>query len=129
MTFVELLVGEPGKAVLLEGTEVVFIVLAVGARPGLLLPSAIGAAAACVLVLAVGMVLRQPLARIPENSLKFMVGGLLTGFGVFWCAEGLSAPFPFGDWAILGLVSVFLLYGLAMAALVRYVLKRTPAWM
>ncbi|HEY7852469.1 MAG TPA: hypothetical protein VIB82_05795 [Caulobacteraceae bacterium] len=117
------------KAVLLEGTEVVFIVLAVGARPGLLLPSAIGAAAACVLVLAVGVAIRRPLARIPENSLKFVVGALLSGFGVFWCAEGLAAPFPFGDWAILALVGVFLIYGLGMAAFVRYVLKRTPAWM
>ncbi|HEY2177531.1 MAG TPA: hypothetical protein VGH15_03025 [Caulobacteraceae bacterium] len=116
------------KAVLLEGTEVVFIVLAVGARPGLLLPSAIGAAAACLLVLAVGMALRRPLARIPENSLKFTVGALLSGFGVFWCAEGLAVPFPLGDWAILGLVAIFLLYGMGMAAFVRYVLARTPAW-
>jgi uncharacterized membrane protein len=117
------------KAVLLEGTEVVFIVLAVGARPGLLLPSAIGAAAACVLVLAVGVALRRPLAKIPENSLKFMVGALLSGFGVFWCAEGLAAPFPFGDWAIFALVGLFLLYGLGMAAFIRYVLTKIPAWM
>jgi uncharacterized membrane protein len=116
------------KAVLLEGTEVVFIVLAVGARPGLLLPSAVGAAAACLLVLAVGMALRRPLARIPENSLKFAVGALLSGFGVFWCAEGLGVPFPLGDWAIMALVGVFLLYGMGMAAFVRYVLARTPAW-
>ena len=117
------------KAVLLEGTEVVFIVLAVGARPGLLLPSAIGAAAACVLVLSVGMVMRRPLARIPENSLKFAVGALLSGFGVFWCAEGLGAPFGFGDWAIFALVGLFFVYGLGMAALIRYVLTRIPTWM
>jgi len=107
------------KAVLLEGIEVVFIVLAVGARPGLLIPAAIGAAAACALVLAVGVFLHRPLARIPENSLKFVVGGVLTAFGVFWCCEGLSAPWPGGDWAILPLVAFFLAMGLFMAALVR----------
>jgi uncharacterized membrane protein len=107
------------KAVLLEGTEVVFIVLAVAARPGLLLPASLGAGAACVLVLAAGLALRAPLSRVPENTLKFMVGGLLTGFGVFWCSEGLNAPFPGGDWAILGLVGLFLLLGLGLARLVR----------
>ncbi|MGI9169396.1 MAG: COG4280 domain-containing protein [Caulobacteraceae bacterium] len=107
------------KGVLLEGTEVVFIVLAVGARPGLLLPSAAGAAAACVLVLVVGACLRKPLTRVPENTLKFAVGALLTGFGVFWCCEGLGAPWPGGDWAILGLVALFAVAGLALAALVR----------
>jgi uncharacterized membrane protein len=107
------------KAVLLEGTEVVFIVLAVAARPGLLLPAALGAAAAVVLVLAVGLALRAPLSRAPENTLKFAVGGLLTGFGVFWCSEGLNAPFPGGDWAILGLVGLFLLLGLGLSRLVR----------
>jgi uncharacterized membrane protein len=86
------------KAVLLEGTEVVFIVLAVGARPGLLAPAALGAAAACVLVLTIGALLRRPLTRVPENTLKFLVGGLLTGFGVFWSCEGLGAPWPGGDW-------------------------------
>ncbi|MEO8927710.1 MAG: hypothetical protein ABI306_11170 [Caulobacteraceae bacterium] len=107
------------KAVLLEGTEVVFIVLAVGARPGLLVPAALGAAAACVLVLAAGLALRRPLAKIPENSLKFLVGGLLTGFGVFWCCEGLGAPWPGGDWAILGLVALYLAAGLALAGVLR----------
>jgi Ca2+/H+ antiporter, TMEM165/GDT1 family len=107
------------KAVLLEGTEVVFIVLAVGARPGLLAPAAIGAAAACVLVLAIGLALRRPLSRIPENSMKFLVGGLLTGFGVFWCCEGLGAPWPGGDWAIPGLVAVYLAAGLALSGVLR----------
>ena len=115
------------KAVLLEGTEVVFIVLAVGARPGLLVPAASGAAAACALVLGVGAVLHRPLSKIPENSLKFMVGGLLTGFGVFWTCEGLGAPWPGGDWAILGLVAAFLLAGLSMAGLVRGGLAKAAA--
>ena len=107
------------KAVLLEGTEVVFIVLAIGARPGLLAPAAVGAGAACVLVIAVGLMLRKPLSRIPENSMKFLVGGLLTGFGVFWCCEGLGAPWPGGDWAILGLVSLYLATGVALSGVLR----------
>ena len=115
------------KAVLLEGTEVVFIVLAVAARPGLLLPAAAGAAAACVLVLAVGIALHAPLSRVPENTLKFTVGGLLTGFGVFWCSEGLNAPFPGGDWAILALVGGFLLLGFGLSRLVRGRVAGVPA--
>jgi len=111
------------KAVLLEGTEVVFIVLAVGARPGLLLPAAVGAAAACILVLVAGLALRAPLSRVPENSLKFAVGALLTGFGVFWCSEGLGAPPPGGDWAILFLIGGFLALGLILSGFVRGRLK------
>ncbi len=107
------------KAVLLEGTEVVFIVLAVGARPGLLAPAAVGAAGACLAVLGLGLAVRKPLAKIPENSLKFLVGGMLTGFGVFWCCEGLGAPCPGGDWAILGLVALYLAAGAALGAAMR----------
>lgn len=116
------------QAVLLEGVEVVFIVLAVGARPGLLAPAAIGAALACVMVLATGMLARRPLARIPENTLKFIVGGLLSGFGLFWSAEGLGAPFPLGDLAIPVLIAVFLAAGLIMALAIRRRLARAPAW-
>lgn len=107
------------KAVLLEGTEVVFIVLAVGARPGLLVPAASGAAAACAVVLTAGALLHRPLSQVPENAMKFVVGGLLTGFGVFWAAEGLGAPWPGGDWAILGLVAGYLAAALALSAWVR----------
>lgn len=116
------------KAVLLEGTEVVFIVLAVGARPGLLGPAALGAAMACAVVLAIGFAVRRPLARVPENSLKFVVGSLLTGFGVFWTAEGLGIPFPIGDWAMPLLIGFFLAVGAAKALFVRLVIGKAPAW-
>src|SRR5262249_52027774 len=72
------------KAVLLEGLEVVFIVIAIGAGQGLLLPASLGAAAACALVLAIGLLVHRPLARVPENLLKFGVGVMLSAFGVFW---------------------------------------------
>ena len=65
------------KAVLLEGLEVVFIVIAVGAGRGLLLPAALGTLAACLVVLAIGLLLRKPLAQVPENTLKFGVGVML----------------------------------------------------
>jgi uncharacterized membrane protein len=116
------------KAVLLEGTEVVFIVLAIGARPGLLGPAALGAGIACVVVLAAGVSIRKPLARVPENSLKFVVGSLLTGFGVFWTSEGLGFPFPIGDWALPLLIGLFLAMGVFMTWLVRVVIGRAPAW-
>ena len=102
-----------------------FIVLAVGARPGLLVPAAVGAAAACVLILGLGLAVRKPLAKIPENSLKFLVGGMLTAFGVFWCCEGLGAPWPGGDWAILGLVAVYLAAGLGLSGVLRQTAGRT----
>jgi uncharacterized membrane protein len=116
------------KAVLLEGTEVIFIVLAVAARPGMLLPASIGAVAAWVLVLAIGLMVRAPLVRVPENTLKFVVGAVLSGFGVFWLAEGLGAPFPGEDLAIPVLVAVFLAVCAAKAGFVRFVLGRRAAW-
>src|SRR6185312_8608063 len=69
------------KAVLLEGLEVVFIVIAVSAGRGLLVPASAGALAACLLVAAAGFVVHRPLARVPENSLKFAVGVMLSAFG------------------------------------------------
>ncbi|CAM5765549.1 hypothetical protein LMIY3S_01520 [Labrys miyagiensis] len=107
------------KAVLLEGLEVVFIVIAVGAGRGLLLPASAGAAAACLLVLAIGLLLRKPLARVPENALKFGVGVMLSAFGVFWTGEGLGVPWPGEDAALLGLALIFLCAGLVTASLLR----------
>src|SRR5207244_6743677 len=70
------------KAVLLEGLEVVFIVIAVGAGRGLLVPAGLGALGACVLVLLIGALVHRPLSRVPENTLKFAVGVMLSAFGV-----------------------------------------------
>ena len=97
------------KAMLLEGLEVVFVVIAVGAGRGLLVPASIGALAACALVAAVGLALRRPLARVPENTLKFTVGVMLSAFGVFWTGEGLGVPWPGEDVAILGFAALFLI--------------------
>ena len=95
---------------MLEGIEVVFIVIAIGAGgAGLLMPASLGALAALLLVIALGLVLHRPLASIPENSLKFVVGILLAAFGTFWFGEGLGISWPGADWAILGLAIGFLL--------------------
>jgi uncharacterized membrane protein len=106
------------KAMLLEGLEVVFVVIAVGAGRGLLVPASIGALAACALVAAVGFAVRRPLARVPENTLKFTVGVMLSAFGVFWTGEGLGVPWPGEDLAILGFAALFLIAAVAAVRLV-----------
>lgn len=107
------------KAVLLEGLEVVFIVIAVGAGRGLLLPASLGALAACAAVLLVGAVIHRPLSRVPENTLKFGVGVMLSAFGVFWTGEGLGIAWPGQDLALLLFAGLFLGAGLTGAALAR----------
>jgi Ca2+/H+ antiporter, TMEM165/GDT1 family len=107
------------KAVLLEGLEVVFIVIAVSAGRGLLMPASLGALAACALVLVIGALVRRPLSRVPENILKFGVGVMLSAFGVFWTGEGLGVPWPGQDLALLLFASLFLGAGLIGASLAR----------
>jgi Ca2+/H+ antiporter, TMEM165/GDT1 family len=102
------------KAVVIEGVEVVFIVIAVGAGRGLLVPASLGALAACALVLAVGAALRQPLTRVPENMLKFCVGIMLSAFGLFWFGEGLGVAWPGADLAIPGFALLLLATALAL---------------
>jgi Ca2+/H+ antiporter, TMEM165/GDT1 family len=107
------------KAVMLEGLEVAFIVIAVGAGRGLLVPAAFGALAACVVVLAIGLLVHRPLARVPENTLKFVVGVMLSSFGVFWTGEGLGMDWPGGDLILFGLVVLFMAAGIVLASLTR----------
>jgi uncharacterized membrane protein len=96
------------KGVLLEGLEVAFIVLTFGSTQGSIGLAALGAGAALVLVAAVGVLVRAPLARVPENTMKFAVGTMLTTFGIFWSAEGAGAHWP-GDDAALPVVLAFVL--------------------
>lgn len=95
------------KAVMVEGIEVVFIVIALGAVGGAILPASLGAVAAGVLVVLIGLTLRRPLARVPENTLKFVVGVMLSAFGTYWLGEGYGLPWPGSDLAILGLMAGF----------------------
>jgi uncharacterized membrane protein len=93
------------KGVLLEGLEVAFIVLTFGANQHNIPLASVGAAAAVVLVAGAGLLLRAPLARVPENTLKLAVGVMLTSFGIFWGAEGAGASWPGSDAALLVLVA------------------------
>lgn len=106
------------KAVLLEGLEVVFIVIAVGAGRGLLWPASLGALAACLLVLGIGVLAHRPLAKVPENTLKFGVGVMLSAFGVFWTGEGLGVDWPGQDLALFVFAALFLIAGLLSARMV-----------
>ena len=110
------------KAVLLEGLEVVFIVIAVGSGRNMLWPAALGALAACVAVLIIGMVVHKPLSRVPENTLKFIVGIMLSAFGVFWIGEGLGITWPGHDLILLLFGAIFLVAGLLTA----YALRDIP---
>lgn len=97
------------KITMLEGLEVVFIVIAVAAGGvGLLVPASVGALAALAIVIALGVVVHKPLSKIPENTLKFAVGVLLSAFGAFWVGEGIGLEWPGADWSILGLTLAFL---------------------
>ncbi|OYY06262.1 MAG: hypothetical protein B7Y67_19175 [Polynucleobacter sp. 35-46-11] len=107
------------KAVVLEGVEVVFIVIAVGAAGDLLVPASIGAAVAGILVIILGLTLHRPLARVPENALKFAVGVLISAFGIFWIGEGLGLHWPGNDFAIVGMVALLLITALGAVRLVR----------
>jgi uncharacterized membrane protein len=107
------------KGVLLEGLEVAFIVVTFGSTEGHLGLAAAAAAAAAVLVVAVGLLVRGPLERVPENTLKFVVGVLLTGFGTFWGAEGAGVDWPGSDAAVLGVIGFVALVSLIATRLLR----------
>jgi len=112
---------------MLEGTEVVFIVIAIGAgRSGMLLPASIGAIAALLVVIALGIILHRPLARIPENALKFTVGVLLSAFGTFWVGEGMHIAWPAADWSVLALVAAYLAVALALVPFCRNQSQTVP---
>jgi uncharacterized membrane protein len=107
------------KGVLLEGLEVTFIVVTFGSTQGRLGLAAAAAAAAAAVVIALGIAVRGPLERVPENALKYVVGVLLTSFGVFWGAEGAGVHWPGSDLAILGVVGFLGLVSLALTLLLR----------
>jgi uncharacterized membrane protein len=109
------------KGVLLEGLEVVFIVIAFGSTQGRLGLAAAGAGVALVVVVGAGVLARGPLSRVPENTIKFVVGLLLTSFGCFWGAEGAGIRWPGEDASLLGVIAFF---GLLSLLLVRALRER-----
>ena len=115
------------KGVLLEGLEVVFIVITFGANQHDVGAAVIGAAAAVVVVAVTGILVRAPLARVPENAMKFAVGIMLTSFGIFWGAEGAGVSWPGQDAALLVLVPVVALVALCYTVLLWPRRGRSPA--
>ncbi len=115
------------KGVFLEGLEVAFIVLTFGTAQGNIPLAAAGAAAAVVLVGVAGMLVHQPLSRVPENTLKFTVGVLLTTFGTFWSVEGTGTAWPGNDAALLGVLGYALAASLGLTMYMRYERRRLTA--
>ena len=107
------------KGVLLEGLEVVFIVLTFGANQHRVGLAAASAAVAVVLVVVVGIAIHAPLTRVPENAMKFAVGVMLTSYGMFWGAEGAGAKWPGSDAALLAIVPLTLIVALAIVGALR----------
>jgi uncharacterized membrane protein len=107
------------KGVLLEGLEVAFIVLSLGGSQHQLLLAAVAALIAIAVVVLAGIAVRAPLARVPENTLKFIVGILLSSFGTFWAAEGAGARWPGSDASLVWLVPAIGLFGWTLVVLLR----------
>jgi uncharacterized membrane protein len=107
------------KGVLLEGLEVAFIVLTFGTTQGSIWLAAAGASAALVLVVAAGAAARAPLSQVPENTMKFAVGVMLTTFGTFWGGEGAGVHWPGGELALVGVLGFTVALALALVRLLR----------
>ena len=107
------------KGAVLEGLEVVFIALTFGSNQHDVALAGIAATAAVLVVAAVGVMVRAPLSRVPENTMKFVVGIMLTAFGTFWGAEGAGAHWPGGDAALPALIPAIALFAVALVALFR----------
>jgi len=107
------------KGVVLEGLEVAFIALTFGSNQHDIPLAALAAVSAVLVVAAAGIAVRAPLARVPENTMKFVVGIMLTAFGTFWGAEGAGARWPGSDAALLALVPVIAVFALVLTMLLR----------
>jgi uncharacterized membrane protein len=114
------------KGVLLEGLEVAFIVLTFGANQHRVGLAGAAAGLAVLLVVLGGVAARAPLAKVPENAMKFAVGVMLSSFGMFWGAEGAGAHWPAGDGALLAIIPVVLVVSLGIANVLRSSARREP---
>ena len=115
------------KITRVEGIEVVFIVIAMGAGgQGLLLPASLGAFAALLLVVLLGLALHRPVAMIPENTLKYVVGVLLYAFGTCWVGQGMGFEWPGGDLALAALNAGYFATALVQVPLCRARVHQTP---
>ena len=113
------------KGVFLEGLEVAFIVLTFGTTQGSIPLAALGAGLALALVVVVGAFVHRPLSRVPENTMKFSVGLMLSAFGIFWSVEGVGIDWPGQDVAILGILAFLTVVSIGLVALLRRLHDRT----
>ncbi len=119
--------GTTFRVTVIEGVEAIFIVLATGAAaPGAMAPAVIGAAAALFLVCLLGVLLRRPIAAIPDNPLKLGIGICLCALGTFWLGEGEALPWPGGDWSLPALLMGFALAAAAGIAACRVLHRPAP---
>ncbi|MFE3187736.1 COG4280 domain-containing protein [Nocardia sp. NPDC059240] len=114
------------KGVFLEGLEVVFIVVTFGANQHDIPLAVLGAAAAVAAVALLGVAMRAPLARVPENTMKFTVGVMLTAFGIFWSGEGAGVVWPHTDAALLALVPTIAAAAIAATLVLKRIRARSP---
>ena len=114
------------KSVLLEGLEVAFIVVTFGANQHSISLAVAGAVVAIAFVVVAGVVVRQPLARVPENSLKFAVGVMLTSFGTFWGAEGAGVRWPGSDTALIVIIPLMAAIALMLVRWLRRLVQQAP---
>ena len=113
------------KGVFLEGLEVAFIVLTFGTTQGSIPLAALGAGLALALVVVAGVLVHRPLSRVPENTMKFSVGLMLSAFGIFWSVEGVGIDWPGQDVAILGILAFLTVASVGLVALLRRLHDRT----
>jgi uncharacterized membrane protein len=112
------------KGVFLEGLEVVFIVIAVGGTGHNMPVAVVGGLVSLVVVAVAGVIVRKPLARVPENTLKYAVGIILTSLGTFWAAEGMGGKWPLDFVSIAGLIVIYFAASRFAVTLIR---RPTPA--
>jgi len=115
------------KGVFLEGLEVAFIVVTLGSNQHNVGLAALSAGAALVVVLFVGVLVHAPLSRVPENTMKFVVGTMLTTFGIFWGSEGAGVTWPGSDAAIGGILVFVLGVSLALVAVLKRKSRPVPS--
>jgi uncharacterized membrane protein len=114
------------KGVLLEGLEIAFIVITFGANQGSIPLAAAGAAAAVAVVVVTGVAVHRPLAQVPENTLKFVVGLMLTSFGIFWGSEGAGVHWPGSDLALVGIIAAMAITSVALVGWLRRRYNKLP---
>lgn len=111
----------------LEGLEAIFIVITFGLSTKSMGPAVMGAAAAFVVIALLGVALRKPLSAVPENTMKFVVGVMLTSFGAFWAGESMKVAWPQGDVSIIYLIATLIVMSFLLVQWIKAALKKSAS--